>query len=93
MIGWDRPDGGELRDRHREQHLAHIQNLESEGRIVFAGPIRSDGNDRSIGAVIVLEAGSLEEARRTVDRDPYVSGKVFDSITVSPFKQVVPKPR
>lgn len=93
MIGWDGPDGAKRRDRHREQHVSHIHALDREGRIAFAGPIRNDSNDQSVGAVIVLEAKSLEEARATVDRDPYVSGDVFESVTLSPFKQVIPEPR
>jgi uncharacterized protein YciI len=93
MIGWDGPDGATRRDQHRERHLAHIHELEREGRITFAGPIRNDTNDRSIGAVIVLEAAALKEARSTVDCDPFVSGGVFETITVSPFKQVIPEPQ
>ncbi len=91
MIGWDGPDGAARRDHHREQHLAHIHELEHEGRITFAGPIRNDANDRSIGAVIVLEAADLDEARTIVDRDPFVVGGVFEKVTVRPFKQVIPE--
>ena len=93
MIGWDGSEGADRRDRHREQHLAHIRTLQRDGRVVFAGPIRDDGDDRSIGAVIVLEAATLDEARQLVDRDPYVVGGVFASVTVNPFRQVAPEPR
>ncbi len=93
MIGWDGPDGAGLRAKHREQHLAYVHALAEEGRIVFAGPIRSDSGDTSVGAMIVLEAGDLAEARAIVDRDPYVAGGVFESLTVNPFKQVIPEPK
>lgn len=93
MIGWDGPEGAGRRDRLREQHVAHVHELARKGRIVFAGPIRNDTDDRSIGAVIILGADSLEEARQLVDRDPYVAGGVFNSITVNPFKQVIPDSR
>ena len=90
MIGFDRPDSAERRVRIREQHLAHISGLDREGRIAYAGPIRDDADERSIGSVIVLSAASLEEARTLVDRDPYVTAGVFESVSVSPFKQVFP---
>ncbi|UCC30357.1 MAG: hypothetical protein JSU86_19420 [Phycisphaerales bacterium] len=93
MIGWDGPEGAGRRDRLREQHIAHVHELAREGRIVFAGPIRDDANERSIGVVIILEADSLKEVRQLIDRDPYVAGGVFKSMTVNPFKQVIPDSR
>lgn len=93
MIGWDGPEGADRRDRHREQHVAYVRALERDGRVLFAGPIRDDEDDGSIGAVIILEAATLEDARQLVDRDPYVTGGVFESVTVNPFKQVIPEPR
>jgi hypothetical protein len=93
MIGWDGPDGAMRRDQNRRLHLDHIRTLERDGRIIFAGPIRSDSGDGSVGAVIVLEAANLEEARALVKRDPYVTGGVFESFTVNPFKQVIPEPK
>ena len=93
MIGWDGPDGAARRDRHRERHVEHIGALAREGRIAFAGPIRSDTDERSIGALLVLEAADLKEAQSIVDRDPYVTGGVFETLTVNPFKQVIPGPQ
>ena len=91
MIGWDGPDGASRRDQYRRQHIDHVQTLAHEGRIAFAGPIRSNTGDRSIGAVIVLEPVDLEEAWSIVKRDPYVTGGVFETLTVNPFKQVIPE--
>jgi uncharacterized protein YciI len=92
MIGHDGPDGARRRDAHRQRHVDHLNRLDGEGRIVFAGPIRNEANDASVGAVIVFEASDLNEAREIVDRDPFVSGGVFERLTVAPFKQVLPKP-
>ncbi len=90
IIGRDGPDGAERRKRCREQHLAQLEALNREGRIAYAGPIRNEADDGSIGSVIVMRATSLQEARSVVDQDPYVIGGVFQSITVNPFKQVFP---
>jgi uncharacterized protein YciI len=92
MLGWDGSDGAKRREQHREQHLTCVGDLDREGRIILAGPIRSDDGEKSIGAVIVFEAADLAEAREIIDRDPYVVGGVYESLTVSPFKQVFPEP-
>jgi hypothetical protein len=91
MIGLDGPDGVARRDEHRAAHVAHIEGLEREGRLRFAGTPRNDANDASVGAVIVFEAQDLGEARDIANRDPFVIGGVFASLTVAPFKLVYPK--
>jgi uncharacterized protein YciI len=65
--------------------------MDEQGRVVMAGPVRNAENDTSIGAVIVFEADSLEEARQLVADDPYVTAGVFESLMVAPFKHVFPK--
>ena len=91
VIGWDGPDGPARRKKNRDKHVAHIEALDREGRIVLAGPIRDDADNKSIGAVIVLTAANLDEARNLVSQDPYVTGQVFETITVNAFNRVFPK--
>jgi uncharacterized protein len=91
MIGRDGADGAARRDQHRAQHVAHLEALERDGRLIFAGPIRSPADDRSVGAVIVLEAPDADAARRLVEADPFVAGGVFESITLDPFRQIHPR--
>lgn len=90
MIGWDGPDGVDLRKQHHDSHVSHILELDRQGKIPFAGPIKSDSCDKSIGAVIVLEATDVQEARELIDRDPYVLAGVFKSVSVNCFKQFLP---
>jgi len=92
MIGRDGPDGVELRDKFHKKHVAHVSALHEQGRIVLAGPLKSDDETISIGAVIVFTADNLEEAKDTVAKDPYVTGGVFQMVTVQPFRQVFPEP-
>ena len=91
MLGLDGPDGAERRAEHRAGHVAHLAELERKGRIVLAGTPRDDGDSASIGSVILFEASTLDEARQIVGRDPFVTGGVFQSLTVAPFKRVLPK--
>lgn len=91
MIAHDGPDGEARRAEYRAAHVAHLDALDADGRILFAGPIRNDANDTSIGAVIVFEAESLAEAKALVAKDPYVAGGVFARSEVSPFRPAYPK--
>ncbi len=91
MIGIDGADSAERRKQHRTAHVAHIEALDREGRITLAGTPRNDANDASVGAVVLFEASNLEEARAIANRDPFVTGGVFETFQVAPFKRVYPK--
>ena len=91
MIGHDRPDSAPLRKRHHETHVAHVRALNDQGRIILAGPVKDDADDRSIGAVIVFEATDLAEARRIVNDDPYAKAGVFETLVVQPFRKAFPE--
>lgn len=91
FIGHDGPEGEKRRDEYRAAHVAQLDKLDVEGRIAFAGPIRNDDNDQSVGAVIIFEADTLTDAKKLIEHDPYVVGKVFKKYSVSPFRQAYPK--
>lgn len=93
FVGRDGPDGPQRRNANRAAHVARLDALDEEGRIHYAGPIRSEAGDRSIGAIIVIEAGSLDEARRTFEDDPYVRGGVYAAYTIDPFTLAYPRSR
>ena len=92
VIGWDGPNGSELRAKHREAHVAYVTHLNDEGIVRLAGPIKNDAEDSSIGVVIVYRTDTLAAARELVNADPYVAGGVFEKLTVNPYKQVFPSP-
>ncbi len=90
FIGHDGADGLERRKAARTRHVEHLEGLYRDGRLVFGGPIR-DASDRSIGALLVLDAPDLAAARAVVDRDPYVVAGVFARIEVSHFARAFPR--
>ena len=54
-----------------EEHLAYQVKLEEEGKLFAAGPLlREDGEMAGIGLIIV-KAGSLDEAKEIADQDPF----------------------
>jgi uncharacterized protein YciI len=85
ILGFDGPDGQTKRPLHRPAHLARLQQLHAEGRLVLAGPF----TDRS-GSLIILDADSLGEAEAFAKEDPYTVHGIFDRIEVHPFTEVLP---
>ena len=88
ILGFDGPDGEAKRKIHRPAHLAKLEPLDKQGRVVLAGPL----TDKT-GSLIVLEADSLEEAQRLAQEDPYTVNGVFERVEVHPFIQVFPTVR
>lgn len=79
----------------RARHLARLQELQNEGRLLLAGPYPAvDGNDPGpagfSGSLIVAEFDSLEDAQSWANADPYVEARVYASISVKPFRKVLP---
>ncbi|MEQ8801569.1 YciI family protein [Haliea sp.] len=84
-----------LRQRARPAHLARIQQLVDEGRLLVAGPhpaldTEDPGEAGFTGSLIIAEFASLEAATAWADSDPYVDAGVFRRVTVKPYKRVLP---
>lgn len=84
-----------LRAEARAAHLARLQDLVSEGRVLVAGPhpvvdSRDPGAAGFSGSLVVVEFPSLEEARTWAESDPYVAAGVYKNVSVKPFKPVLP---
>ena len=82
-----------LRMPVRPQHLARLESLKDEGRLVLAGPhpaIDSDnpGDAGFTGSLIVAQFNSLADAQAWADADPYAEAGVYQKVIVKPFKQV-----
>jgi uncharacterized protein YciI len=84
-----------LRKQARPAHIARLETLKDEGRLVLAGPnpaIESDdpGEAGFTGSVVIAEFNSLSDAQNWADTDPYVDAGVYASVSVKPFKKVLP---
>jgi uncharacterized protein YciI len=85
----------EHRKAARPAHLARLQTLENEGRLLTAGPLPAvdseDPRDAGFtGSLVIAEFNSLEDAREWAADDPYVAGGVYENSIVKPFKKVFP---
>ena len=95
IIGEDTPGTLEQRLAARPEHVARLQALQAEGRLILAGPCPAiDSPDPGpagfSGSVIVAEFASLSEAQTWANADPYVAAGVYAKVTIKPFKKVLP---
>lgn len=95
IMGNDVADSLERRKAVRPAHLARLQQLQDEGRLILAGPFPAvDATDPGVagftGSLIVAEFPSLEAAQTWADADPYVAAGVYAQVAVRPFKKVFP---
>lgn len=84
-----------LRKQARPDHLARLEQLKEQGRLVLAGPnpaIESNdpGEAGFTGSIVIAEFASLADAQTWADADPYVAASVYASVSVKPFKLVLP---
>jgi len=95
IISEDVEESLPLRARARDAHVARLQHLVSEGRLLIAGPHPAiDANDPGeagfTGSLVVADFASIEAAQSWADADPYVEAGVYGQVAVKPFKLVLP---
>ncbi|MDD5404200.1 MAG: YciI family protein [Sulfuricella sp.] len=93
--GEDVPDSLDRRIAARPAHLARLTELQGNGRLILAGPFPAiDSTDPGpagfSGSLIVAEFESLQAAQAWAEADPYVAAGVYASVTVNPFRKVLP---
>lgn len=95
ITGHDADNSLEKRLAVRSDHLQRLELLKQEGRLLLAGPFPAidsvdPGPAGFSGSLIVAEFESLEAAQDWADQDPYVAAGVYESVTIRPFKKVLP---
>lgn len=91
----DVPNSLAQRLAHRPAHLARLQQLAAENRLVLAGPLPAiDSNEPGeagfTGSLVVAEFESLAAAQAWAAQDPFIEHGVYQHSTVKPFKKVLP---
>ena len=84
-----------LRKQTRAAHLARLQRLTDEGRLLVAGPCpaidsKDPGEAGFTGSVVIADFPSLEDAQAWADADPYMDAGVYKEVTVKPYIKVLP---
>jgi uncharacterized protein YciI len=95
FISQDVENSLEKRLSVRDQHIARLNTLIDEGRLIIAGPHPAvdspdPGDAGFTGSLIVAEFESLKAAQAWADDDPYIAAGVYEKVIVKPFKHVLP---
>ena len=95
IVGIDTENSLAARLAARPDHVARLNALKDEGRLIIAGPnpaIDSEdpGEAGFSGSIIIAEFDSLAAAQTWADADPYVASGAYASVSVKPFKKVLP---
>ncbi len=95
ITGTDTENSLERRQSARPAHLERLTTLQNQGRLIIAGPFPAIDSDNPgtmgfTGSMIVAEFNSQEEAKLWADSDPYAEAGVYHSVTIKPFKPVLP---
>ena len=85
----------EKRKNARPEHVARLNQLKDEGRLILAGPHPAidnqvPGDAGFTGSLVVAEFEDLMAAQSWADADPYISAGVYSSVVVKPFNKVLP---
>ncbi|EON90133.1 YciI family protein [Plesiomonas shigelloides] len=91
----DHPNSLAARLHARPAHLARLQALAAQQRLIIAGPNPAidsvdPGDAGFTGSTVIAEFPSLEEAKHWAEADPYVAAGVYRQVTVKPFRRVLP---
>jgi uncharacterized protein YciI len=95
IIAQDVAESLEKRLAARPAHLARLEQLQNEGRMLLAGPFpaiesENPGPAGFTGSLIVAEFPSQAEAEVWAKADPYVAAGVYEHVTIKPFRKVLP---
>lgn len=95
VISEDVPNSLPLRQKVRPQHLARLEALKQENRLLVAGPnpavdAENPGDAGFSGSLVIAQFDSLDAASAWAEADPYVAAGVYQKVTVKPFKPVLP---
>ena len=95
IIAKDKQNSLNQRLDQRPAHLARIQILQDQGKLLLAGPFPAidtidPGLDGFSGSLIVAEFTSLDEAIRWAHEDPFYISGVYASVEVKPFRKTLP---
>ena len=90
LICTDKPDSLAIRKANRPEHLAYLESLGET--LVLAGPFTAEDGETMNGSLIVVEAPSLEAARKIAAGDPFAKAGLFAHVDIRPWLWTINNP-
>ena len=88
LIAYDKPNGLPDRMRLRPEHLQHLDALGD--KLKLAGPFLDPAGEPN-GSIVIIEAENQGEAEALFGRDPFVTGGLFGSYEIRPWRMTINK--
>ena len=80
----DKPGALQIRLDNRP---AHLEFLNTSGKVLFAGPFIEA--DKPVGSLVVIEVADRAAAEAFAAADPYAKAGLFDSVTIREWRKVI----
>lgn len=95
LMGEDADGSLDARMAARPAHVARLEALRDDGRLIIAGPMPAiDSPDPGpagfFGSLIIAEFPCLQDAQAWLAADPYVTQGVFTRTLVKPYRKTLP---
>ena len=90
----DREGTLEKRLATRPAHLARLQQLDAEGRLIVAGAMPKDPNNAQAGfygSTMIVDFDSREALDAWLQDEPFLKEGVYSHIDVKPFNKAFPQ--
>lgn len=78
----------------RPAHLARLQQLDAEGRLIVAGAMPKDPNNPQAGfygSTMIVDFDSREALDAWLQDEPFLKEGVYSHIDVKPFNKAFPQ--
>lgn len=87
VVAYDGSDADAIdrRLRFREAHMANMTGLREHGHFIAGGAILDDDGEM-IGSTLYLQFTNKRNLQNWLDDDPYMTGNVWQTITVHPIQ-------
>lgn len=84
----DKPGHLQTRLDNRAAHLDYMKaNMD---KLVIGGPLQTEDRQSMVGSLLVLDFTDRAELDAFLAADPYAKAGLFESVTITPFKKVLP---
>jgi len=83
----DKPDHLETRMANRPAHVEHL--IAHEAHLITAGPLLE--GEKMMGSLLVVDFATRAEVDAFLAADPYTKAGLFQSVMVTPYKNVFPR--
>jgi hypothetical protein len=90
LICTDKPGSLAIRKANRPEHLAYLESLGDT--LVLAGPFTEPDGETMNGSLIVVEAASLDAARKIAAGDPFAKAGLFAQVDIRPWLWTINNP-